>query len=197
MSYDPSVPNPNISPGLFPAQNNTNYTRIKQIINGDHLFNDSAQPTDGVHRQTTYISRSQPNSLPSGTNSMTYSWVDGLGRSQLRFYNGSTDVQITPPQELYPIRIVVSQSLGNGATGTVYSDPGFRWAGTGWGVVDNTTTFTFQNILRSGGNDLHEIDDSGGSQRPSFLWSGNNLLVKNNFGSTQTIVASLIINRIS
>lgn len=197
MTFDPSVPTTSQSPGLFPAQNNTNFTRLKTIINADHVFNDTVQSTDGIHRQMTLVSRAVPVSLPSGSNSMLYSWVDSLSRSQLRFYNGVTDVQLTPPQELFPIRVVSSTSLTNGSTATAYADPGFRWAGTGFVMLDNSTIFGFWNLLRSGTNDRNEIDSSGGSIRPTFEWSGNNLIVRNNFGSTQTVVWSLIINRIS
>lgn len=197
MTFDPNSPNAAQSPGLFPVQNNTNCARIKTIINADHVFNDTAQSTDGVHRQVTMIVRAQPVGLPGGTNSILYSWIDGQGQTQLRFYNGTTDIQLTPPEELYPIRVVGSQSIGTGATVTVYADPGFRWAGTGWATVQNTDIFRFYNLLRSGANDIHELDSNSGSvSRPTFTFSGNNLRITNNDSSTQVLVWSLIINRI-
>lgn len=197
MTFDPSVPNAAQSPGLFPPQNNTNFARIKTIINADHVFNDTAQSTDGVHRQVTMIVRAQPVGLPGGTNSILYSWIDGDGQTQLRFYNGLTDIQLTPPEQLYPIRVVGSASLTANNTTTAYADPGFRWAGTAWAMIQNTDIFRFYNVLRSGVNDIHELDsNSGGTSRPTMQFSGNNLTIKNNESSTQIVVWSLIINRI-
>lgn len=96
MTFNPSVPNAAQSPGLFPAQNSTNFTRLKTIINADHVFNDTAQATDGVHRQVTLISRATPAVLPAGTNGILYSKVDTLGSSQVYFWNGAVDYQVTP-----------------------------------------------------------------------------------------------------
>lgn len=96
MTFDPNIPNGSQSPGLFPMQMNTDLARLKTLINADHVFNDTAQSTDGVHRQVTIIARAIPTSLPGGTNGILYSWIDGLNQTQLRFYNGTNDFQITP-----------------------------------------------------------------------------------------------------
>ena len=96
MTYNPSVPNAAQSPGLFPPQNSTNFARLKTIINADHVFNDTAQATDGVHRQVTMIARAQPVALPAGTNAILYTKIDSLGASQLNFWNGALNFQITP-----------------------------------------------------------------------------------------------------
>ncbi len=96
MTFDPNVPNASQSPGLFPAQMNTDLARLKTIINADHVFNDTAQANDGAHRQMTTVARAMPGSLPAGTNGILYAWVDGSGRTQMRFYNGVTDVLMTP-----------------------------------------------------------------------------------------------------
>lgn len=198
MTFDPNVPNASQSPGLFPAQNNTNFARLKTIINADHVFNDTAQTTDGVHRQVTLISRAVPVSLPGGTNAILYSWVDALSRTQLRFYNGSTDVQLTPPSELFPMRIYGSASVTGLGTAVAYADPGFLWAGTGYALLTSQNASSFWNILRSGANDFHKIDDNGSSSLyPTFFFSGNDLMVRNQSASTQSITWSLIINRIS
>lgn len=197
MTYDPNQPNASVSPGLFPTGNNTNFARLKTIINADHVFNDTAQSTDGIHRQMTMIVRAMPVALPMGTNSILYSWIDGSGQTQLRFYNGTDDFQLTPPEELYPIRIVGSQSVGASATITAYADPGFRYAGTGWAMVQNNTAIKFYNILRSGTNFVNELDNDGSSgSRPTFSFSGNNLQITNASGATRILVWSLIINRI-
>jgi len=99
MTYDPNIPNAGQSPGLFPPQMNANLGRLKTIINADHVFNDTAQDTDGVHRQATFVERSMPATppgLPAGTNGIFYCWLDANGQAQLRWFNGNTDVQLTP-----------------------------------------------------------------------------------------------------
>jgi hypothetical protein len=198
MTFDPNYPNAAQSPALFPTQNNTNNTRLKTIINADHVFNDSAQTTDGVHRQTTFISRAHPAVLLAGTNAILYSFVDAQARSQLWFYNGVADVQLTPPEELYPIRVVGSQNVGAGLSVTIYADPGFRWSGTGWSMISNSVIFRFYNLLRSGINDVHEIDSNAGAiSRPTLTFLGNALQITNNEASAQILTWSLIINRIS
>jgi hypothetical protein len=198
MTFDPNVPNAGQSPGLFPAQMNTDLARLKAIINTDHVFNDTAQSTDGIHRQMHMVARAMPGGLPTGSNAILYTWLDSLSRSQLRFYNGLIDVQLTPPQELFPIKVVGTASISAGATAVAYADPGFTWAGTGWAMIDGTNIFRFYNLLRSGLNDTHVLDDnSGATSRPNLEFSGNNLLIRNNEVTTQICTWSLIINRIS
>lgn len=109
MTFDPAIPKAAQSPGLFPTQNNTNYTRLKTIINADHVFNDTAASTDGVHKQMTLVSRAHPvGALPVGTNSMLYSFSGTT--QQLWFYDGSSHFQVTPTM---PIRAAVAFD-GNG-----------------------------------------------------------------------------------
>ena len=116
MTFDTTVPNAGQSPGLFPAQNNTNYARLKTIINADHVFNDTSQSTDGFHRQATMIARAIPVSIPAGANSILYTWIDGNGQAQLRFYNGSTNFQITSGSGVTGVVAVVNFN-GTGAIG--------------------------------------------------------------------------------
>ena len=94
MTYDPNIPNAAQSPGLFPPQNNTNFTRLKTIINADHVFNDSAQSTDGAHKQVTLINRDSPGAVPGGTNAMLYSKAAADGVNELWFYNNATNNQV-------------------------------------------------------------------------------------------------------
>lgn len=198
MSFDANVPNASQSPGLFPGQSNTNFTRLKNIINADHVFNDSAQATDGVHRQCTMIARASPGSLPAGTNSILYTWLDSGSKAQLRFYNGVTDQIITPLDIEAPLRVVGTQSVSGSTTVTAYADPGFTYAGTGWAIATGTSVFRFYSFIRSGTNDIHEIDShSGTPARPSFSFSGNDLKITNNDSGTLSVTWSLIINRLN
>lgn len=97
MTFTILAPNAAQSPGLFPAQNNTNFTRLQAIINQEHNFlNTAPTPVEsqGIHKQCTFINRASPGSLPAG-NGILYSKPDAYGATQLRWYNGSSDNQIT------------------------------------------------------------------------------------------------------
>ncbi len=199
MTFDPNVPNAAQTPGLFPGQNNTNFGRIKTIVNKDHVFNDTAQTTDGVHRQVTMIvhAAATPGDLPAGTNAMLYSWLDANSQAQLRYYNGVGDFQLTPPDQLYPIRVTGAASITTGATAVAYADPGFLWSGTGYSYIHGNNIFYYSSLMRSGSNAVVIITTNTGSiSRPTFEFSGNNLLIRNNSNSTQICGWSLIINRL-
>lgn len=199
MSYAIIVPNAGQSPGLFPAQNNANFNRLKTIINSDHVFNDTAQADDGIHRQVTLVNRSAaPVGLVTGANAMLYSFPDSNSATQLYWYDGATIQQLTPYQFLLPIRIVDTRAFAGNETFTIYADPGFRYCGTAWAMITNSIIFRFYNILRSDTNDIHELDsNSGSSSRPTLSFSGNALQITNNDSNPQTLTWSLIINRIS
>lgn len=49
MSFDASIPQSGQSPSLFPAQNQTNMSRLKTIISANHQFNDAVDASDGKH----------------------------------------------------------------------------------------------------------------------------------------------------
>lgn len=98
MSFNTIVPNAAQSPGLFPVQNNTNFTRLKAIVSADHVFNDSGQATDGYHNQMTMVARASPSPaiLPAGSQGVLYNKLDGSNPAQLWYYDGTNDYQITP-----------------------------------------------------------------------------------------------------
>lgn len=201
MSYNQAIPNASQSPGLFPPQSVANFTRLKTIINADHVFNNAAQATDGLHRQTTLINRAQPGALPAGASSIAYSWLDANNQAQLRFYNGVQDFQLTPILDEFPIRVVGMASLAPATTAVAYADPGFTWVGTGWAIQQATSTFRFYNICRSGSNDIHEQDNNnqGVDRLPNLEFSGNNLLIRNNNpngSGNKNYSWSLIINKL-
>lgn len=199
MTFDPNVPNAGQSPGLFPPQNNTNFARLKTIINADHVFNDTAQTTDGVHRQVTMISRAQPVVLPGGTNSILYSWLDGAGQTQLRFYNGANDFQLTPLGSA-PTKVTGSVALaGNATSGTIYTIP------------DNSYGTIFVNYISPAGNfyrlyffyksgptfvGADTIRESPNTSRPAISISGSNIRVVNGSSSARTVAYYIIVESI-
>lgn len=199
MTFDPGVPNAGQSPAFYPVQNQTNMNRLKAIINAEHQFNDTAQSTDGVHKQVTYINRAAPGSLPVGTNSILYSAVDSNGASQLHFYNGATDIQLTPPS-VGPIR-VQGTSVVNVAAGGTFNVPGLptQFAGTGYVFMNGSVISAFHNLLRVNGLvDEHQLDSNGAFpfSAPEFRFSGTTLQVRNNAAIPAILVWSLILNSI-
>ncbi len=94
MTFDPNQPNAGQSPALLPAGAFINFTRLKTIINADHIFNDTAAANDGIHRQVTLANRENPSSLPAGANSMVFS-KSTVGVNDLWFYNDVVNYQIS------------------------------------------------------------------------------------------------------
>lgn len=196
MTFDPNIPNAGQSPGLFPPQNNTNFARLKTIVNADHVFNDTAQSTDGFHRQATMIVRAQPGGLPVGSNAILYAWLDSAGQTQLRFYNGANDFQLTP-QIAAPTKVTGSVALAAGATsGTIYTIP------------DNSYGTIFVNYIVPTGNfyrlyffyksgaafvDAGVMEQSPNTSRPAISISGSNIRVVNGNDSNARTVAYYII----
>ncbi len=147
MTYNPSVPNAAQSPGLFPAQNNTNFTRLKTIINADHVFNDTAAADDGVHRQMTMVARTTPVALPAGTNAIAYTKIDGLGRAQLRYYNGVTDVAITPPVIMAAVNFNGTGAVGNQTIRSQLNVSSVNKTATGTYKINFTTALPDNNYI--------------------------------------------------
>lgn len=49
MTFNPLVPLSTDSPGIFPAQNQTNMSRLQTLLGADHQFNLTATANDGYH----------------------------------------------------------------------------------------------------------------------------------------------------
>lgn len=49
MTFNPSVPLNSDSPSIFPAQNQTNMSRLQILLGADHQFNLTAAADDGYH----------------------------------------------------------------------------------------------------------------------------------------------------
>jgi hypothetical protein len=199
MTFDPNIPNAGQSPGLFPPQNNTNFARLKTIINSDHVFNDTAQATDGFHRQATMIARAQPVALPIGANAILYSALDIAGQTQLRFFNGANDFQLTP-QIAAPTKLTGAVALaGNATSGTIFTIP------------DNSFGTIFVNYIVPAGNffryfmfyksgnafvDAVIIRNSDNVNRPDISIAGSNIRVVNGSSSAKTVAFYIIVESI-
>lgn len=93
-SYNPNRPVQTESPGLFPPQNSANFTRLKTIISGDHVFNDAAAATDGYHDRVSMIGKGTlqnpiPAAIPPLANGVLYCKLGaGFVFSTPWWYNG-------------------------------------------------------------------------------------------------------------
>ena len=96
MTWNPNTPASSQSPGLFPAQQNTNNAVLQTNLDRDHIYGvspSSSSPPDnsGTHRQVTLTTRADPTILPIATNGVIY-WNNGLPQ----FFDG-TSIYQTPP----------------------------------------------------------------------------------------------------
>lgn len=203
MTFTIIAPNANQSPGLFPAQNNTNFQRLKDIINAEHNFTDSTATNQGVHKQVSYINRSDPAALP-GINSILYAKADSLGASQLWFYNGANRYQLTPPNVVAPYKIVSTNLLISGTSVAVYNDPGFDYAGVAQ-IISTPSSFSYYYIVKI--NSVASVtriafsptSPGPSNAAPTLSYTGLNLIANNNFVGPpdEVFVTSLILNRLN
>jgi len=198
MSFSITVPNATQSPGLFPAQANENFLRLRDIINNDHLFTDSSATNQGIHRQVTTINLSaDPVSLLFG-NGILYSKLDASSLSQLFWYNGSTVEPITPGRKLYANVLNGAAVMSGGSSLTIFADPGYEYVATGYVYYTSANAFSFQNVLRMGANTIQTISkNTGNIDFFTYQFSGNNLQVKNILPASLSISWSLTYNPVS
>jgi hypothetical protein len=167
--------------------------RIQTLLGANHQFNLTATADDGYHNLIVMTPQA-----PSGA-------LAGYGRLYVKtsagavqlFYMDSTgtEIQITPDDVLNPINENGSQSIVSGGTVTIFA-PSYTYTGFGTVFRSGTNNQGTYNFMRSAGStDVHELD-SNGSNYPTLTYSGTNLRVTNNSSSTQTIVWSLMVNRL-
>jgi len=111
MTFSTAVPAATDSPAIFPAQNQTNMTRLQTIVQADHQFNLTAAANDGYHNIIHLTSQSTPVAI--GSTGQAYAKLSN-GRLHLSYTDeAGTSYQITPTM---PIRAAVNFT-GTGAVG--------------------------------------------------------------------------------
>lgn len=195
MSFNAAVPLNSDSPGIFPAQNQTNMARLQTIIGADHQFNLSATGNDGYHN-LIHMTLQAPAGALASTGRLYVKTVSAL--VQLHYMDSAgTEYQVTPAYINSTMNVSSNASLGGGASTTIFS-VAYDYIGFGVAYISGTNIQRTYNFMRSGAQvDIHELDsNSGGSSRPTMQFSGTNLRVTNQDGGAQTIAWSLVINRI-
>lgn len=110
MTFNPAVPLNSASPGLFPAQNQTNMTRLQTLISADHQFNLSAAGNDGYHNLIHMTIQA-----PSGALANTGRSYVKISEGRIhKFYMDETGVEYQETPTL-PIRASVSFNGTGGA----------------------------------------------------------------------------------
>lgn len=171
MTFDPNRPNNGQSPGVFPAQNQTNWARLKAIINADHNFLDSPADAQGAHNQVTLIDRSDPSSLLTGTDSILYGKTASDTVSELWFYDGATPRQNNWREASGSVVIGTSYtnvlSLPANAFGTIQ-----MWNTTGAFIINQSGRFVTDGSVCYGYADPYL--ESSTDSLTSFLAFANN-----------------------
>ena len=193
MAYIVGIPNGAQSPGLFPAQANENFQRLLDIINNDHVFNLAQNVgTDGIHKKSSYVNQASSPAIPAGVNSILYPKLDANSQSQLYFKNGVDDIALTPPA----LRVAGTASLAGLGSTTIFPDPGYQYTAIGW-AMDVDGRMKFYSVFHiTATNRVDLITESGLTNPPTFLFSTDDLQIRNTLGVPKTVLWSLIVNRI-
>lgn len=195
MTFNPAVPLNSDSPSVFPSQNQTNMSRLQTLIGANHQFNNTAATDDGYHNLIVMTPQAPTGAL-AGYGRL---YVKSNGGVIQLFYmtDAGTEIQITPDDLLNPIKVNGSQSLGSGAS-TVVFNKAYDFTGFGTVFIAGTSVQRTYNFMRSGAaTDIHELDNNSGAvSRPTLQFAGTTLTVTNQSGGTQTVVWSLMINRL-
>jgi len=94
MTFNPSIPLNSDSPSIFPAQSQTNYTRLQTIVGADHQFNLTAAANDGYHN-LIHMTLQAPTGALASTGRLYVKTVGGL--VQLYYMDSAgTEYQVTP-----------------------------------------------------------------------------------------------------
>lgn len=156
MTYDVNVPNASQSPGVFPAQNNTNFTRLLTIINEDHKFNLSAASDDGYHKIIHYINQSgtfgdnTPTPIPGTglgyTKTVSTSGTTVATGEHFCFHQGTSGVAANEVcLSIWPVRAAVNFD-GTAAIGAITPRMAFNVTSVTKNAVGDYT-ITFANAL--------------------------------------------------
>lgn len=196
MSYNASIPVATTSPATFPALCQTNWARLQTIVGADHQFNlapDAA--SDGYHN---LVHMRIPSAIPVvGIASLGQLFVNTASGQVNLFYmdDAGTSYQLTPQYAATPIKIAGTQSLASGASISILN-PSYDYTGYATVYINGTSTNAVYSIMKSGSSaDRSRLYESS-SSAPDLSYTLADLIVRNDSGSTQTIVWSLIINRL-
>lgn len=196
MTFNSAIPLNSDSPGIFPAQSQTNFARLQTIVSADHQFNLTAAANDGWHTLIHLIPQA-PSGVLANTGRAYSKSVGGL----IQFFymdDAGTEYQLTPQSVTEVSKIVGTSLLASNGTISILN-AAFDYTGFGVVYINGTNVQRTYNFMKSGAAvDLHELDDNtGGVSRPTLFYTGTNLFAKNNDAGAQNVVWSLMVNRVT
>lgn len=198
MSFNPAVPLSTDSPGVFPAQNQTNMTRLQTLVGADHQFNLSAAANDGWHNLIHLIPQT-PSGALAGTGRFYSKDVSG---SIQAFYmdQAGTEYQLTPTTSLGPTKITGHAVLNPATSQLVFNGAGSdNYAGFGVVYRVSTTTSRTVSFFRSFAiSNVDQLATHGGSAAPTIAIVGGSLFVvaSPSAGAAHDYYWSIILNTI-
>lgn len=195
MTFNAAVPLNSDSPSIFPAQNQTNMARLQTLIGADHQFNLSAAANDGYHN-LIHLTQQAPSGALAATGRL---YVKSTGGIIQLFYMDDTGVehQVTPFDLLNPFKVNGSQVLGGMASTNIFN-VAYDFTGIGVAFISSTSVQRTYNFTRSGAaTNIIEINNNAGpSTGATIQFSGTILTVQNQSAGSQSVVWSLMINRL-
>jgi len=147
MTFSVNVPVATQSPGLFPAQMNTDLSRLKLIIEGNHQFNDTVgvPNTDGFHNRVDYINPAIIPTIPAGANATGYSFITTMGTAIPRSETFTLTAQGSMITSGCRASVVFSGTAGAGAATMHSSYNVTSVTNVGTGLYDITFSFNLAN----------------------------------------------------
>lgn len=112
MTWDPSIPDTNTSPGLLPTTAAANWGRLQDIVGANHQFNTTAASTDGYHEIVEWNNQagSVGNNTPLATPGVGQLYTKTASGSEHLCYQKGTD-NVTGSYEailsMFPVRSYV------------------------------------------------------------------------------------------
>lgn len=197
MSFNAAVPLNSDSPSTFPAQNQTNMSRLQTIIGADHQFNLSASADDGYHN-IVHLTQQAPSGVLAATGRL---YAKSAGGDVCLFYmdDAGLEYQITPVA-IAPTKVTGSVALAGSATsGTVYTIP------------DNSQGTIFVNYISPAGDfyryylfyksgsvfvDTKLLTSSDNTSRPNISISGSDIRIVNGNSSARTVAYYIMVESI-
>jgi hypothetical protein len=195
MTFDSAVPLNSNSPGIWPAQSQANFTRLKTLLGADHQFNDTAAANDGYHNLIHMIPQA-PSGALAGFGRLYPKIVSGV--VQLFYMDDSgAEYQLTPQSATDTTKVTGSATIGSGGSNTIFN---VAYDFTGYGIVyiNASATVSGYAFTRSGGVTYinNQFSNSTfGFFPPALSFTGTALQVSNPDVNTHLIFWSLMINR--
>ncbi len=127
MTFDPGIPVKTQSPGAFPDQMHANLNRLKALIEAEHVFNNTYEVNDGIHKQVSLINRDLPTTLAHGESGILSSRSNALGQSFPWWYNGIGYYPQSTTKAFVNfngVTLAITDGSYNVATVTRYGGPG-------------------------------------------------------------------------